>query len=152
MQALLQATRPHPGEKVAEVEEVLADACARLAELDVRARDLEGADRAVREGLSHAPEPTYFRGHLLEVQGLTDESRATAQADAGLAAEAAKSRASALAAFAQAVDVQEHVIGRALDDGGATRDEPTLATPLASARPSGDGGHDSGTGTLKGAH
>jgi len=119
MHALVRAARPHPGENVPEIDEVLADAYARLAELDVRVNDVDGASAAVREGMTHAPDPTYFRGHLLEVAGIAEETRAAILADAGKAQEAASARARALASLQQAVDVQEQVIARALGDAGA---------------------------------
>jgi hypothetical protein len=119
MHALVRAQRPHPTERLPEVEEVLADAYARLAELEVRVHDVDAATTAVREGLTHAPDPTYFRGHLLEVAGITDETRASLLADAGKAQEAANARARALTSLQEAVDVQEQVIARALGDAGA---------------------------------
>ncbi len=106
-----------------ELDEVLADARARLAELRVHAHDVEGAARDVRDGLAHATEPTYFRGHLLEVSGVVDEARAAAYADAGKRDEARAARARAVMSFQEAVAVQENVIGKTLDgrerDGGA---------------------------------
>jgi tetratricopeptide (TPR) repeat protein len=118
MERLTHAKLPHPGRKVPEVEEVLADAFARLAELRLRANDVAGADGAVREGLAHAPDATYFRGHLLEVQGILEETRAATLADAGKNDEAAKARAKAIALLQEAVRVQEQVVERALGDGG----------------------------------
>jgi tetratricopeptide (TPR) repeat protein len=118
MDQLTRAKRPHPDRKVPEIEEVLADAYARLAELHLRAGDVTGADGAVAQGLAHAPEPTYFRGHLLEVQGIMEEARGAALADAGKREEAAKARAKAIALLQQAVQVQEQVVERALADAG----------------------------------
>ena len=117
---VVKAQRPHAGERIPEIEEVLADAYARIAELEVRAGDLAAADEAARAGLEHAPDATYFRGHLLEVRGIVDESRAASLADAGNEAGAAKARAEAMRWLEEAVSVQERVIGGALaDDGGA---------------------------------
>jgi len=116
------APKPHPGERLPEVEEVLADAYARVAELELRAKDSAAARKDVEAGLLHAPDPTYFRGHLLEVYGIVEESRTAELRDAGDDAEAARARAHALALLREAVDVQEGVIGRVLDggmDGGA---------------------------------
>jgi hypothetical protein len=117
----LVATAAPPGAE--EVEEVTADAYARLAELRTRAGDLEGAARDVDLGLSHAKEPTYFRGHLLEVQGLVLESRAGQLADAGRADEAARAKSEAILRLEEAVTVQEQVIKTSLGepDGGAAR-------------------------------
>ncbi len=106
------------GPSAVEVDEVLADARARLAELRLRRGDLAGAARDVEDGLRHVSGPTYFRGHLLEVQGLIEEARAATLADAGHKDEAAKARARAIALLEEAVRVQEQVIGTALSDGG----------------------------------
>jgi hypothetical protein len=121
IERLVHATRPHSEQRVPEVEEVLADAYARLAELDLKARETAAAAAAVTEGLAHAPEPTYFRGHLLEVQGIVEETRAAALADAGKSDEADKARARAIALLHEAVTVQDQVVKRALGvatDGG----------------------------------
>jgi hypothetical protein len=118
MDRLVRATRPHAGQRVPEVEEVLADAWARSAELQLKKHDLDSAKKAVAEGLSHAPEPTYFRGHLLEVEGIVEEAVAADYADAGNKDEAQKARAHAIALLREAVGVQEQVIGKALGDGG----------------------------------
>ena len=118
MMRLVRATHPHADQTIPEVEEVLADAWARLAELNLKQRDLDAAARAVTEGLAHAPEPTYFRGHLLEVEGIILEARATDLADAGKKNEAQRARARAIELLQEAVKVQEQVIGRALGDGG----------------------------------
>ena len=108
-----------PAPKAAEVDEVLADAHARLAELRLERGDLEGADRDVQSGLAQVRGPTYFRGHLLEVGGLVEEARSRALADAGKAEEATRARARAVTLLEEAVRVQERVIQRALADGGA---------------------------------
>jgi hypothetical protein len=114
---LVHTTPPHPGTKLPEVEEVLADGYARLAELKANDHDLEGSAAAVQSGLSHASEPTYFRGHLLEVGGVAEEARASSLADAGKTDEAARARAHAMDLLEEAVKVQEGVVGRALDGG-----------------------------------
>jgi hypothetical protein len=101
-----------------ESDEVLADAYARLAELRLGKNDVPGADRDVRQGLDHAAGPTYFRGHLLEVEGLIEEKRAGTLSDAGSVREAAEARARAVSLLEEAVHVQEQVIARALGDGG----------------------------------
>ena len=93
---LTSARRPHPDDRVPEIEEVLADTFARKAELHVRQGELAKASECVREGLLHAPEPSYFRGHLLEVGGITEEARAAALRDAGQAGEASAAKARAL--------------------------------------------------------
>jgi hypothetical protein len=117
VERIVRANRPHPDHVVPEVEEVLADAWARLAELDVRIGELRGAAEAAKEGLTHARGPTYFRGHLLEVQGIAEESRAAALADGGDARGAEKARAAAMHLLEEAVAVQDQVIAEALDAG-----------------------------------
>jgi hypothetical protein len=118
---LVALPTPHPGSTVPEVEEVMADAYARRAELRLRARDLDGAGQDVNAGLARAKEPTYFRGHLLEVRGLVDEARASTLVDAGKSEEAARAKARAIESFEEAVSVQSKVIERTLGgDAGGT--------------------------------
>src|SRR5665213_1470046 len=90
--ALVSAPRPHPGSKVPEIDEVLADTFARKAELQLRAEDVAGASESVRQGLLHAPDASYFRGHLLEVGGLVEETREGSLRDAGATAAASAAR------------------------------------------------------------
>lgn len=119
MDRLVSARRPHPERKGPEVEEVLADAYARLAELRLKKGELDLAGAAVKNGLEHVAEATYFRGHLVEVQGLVEEARATQLADAGNAAEAARARERAIQLLEEVVKIQEQVIQRSLGkDGG----------------------------------
>jgi hypothetical protein len=108
-----------PAPRSAEADEVLADTRARLAEIRLRQGDLDRAALEVQAGLERAGEPTYFRGHLLEVAGLVEEARARRLADAGAQDEAAKARAKAMGLLEDAVRVQEHVIERTLGDGGS---------------------------------
>ena len=110
-----------PGPRATEVREVLADARARLAELRMKVGDIDGAEKDVREGLREAQEPTYFRGHLLEVQGLLEEARSASLADAGKAVEARRAREKAMNLLEEAVRLQQQVLERTLADGG--RDE-----------------------------
>jgi hypothetical protein len=120
MRRLVAASRPHPEQSVPEVEEVLADAWARVAELELKRHDLDEAAKGVKEGLTHAPDPTYFRGHLLEVEGIIEEARAADYTDAGNKSEAQKARTRAIELLQEAVRVQEQVIGKALVvEGGA---------------------------------
>ena len=121
MQRLVEARRPHEGTKTPEVEEVLADAYARLAELHLRQSALGPAADAVKAGLAHAPEPTYFRGRLIEVDGLIEEARAGSLADAGKPEEAARAREKAIQLLEEVVRIQDQVIQRSLaarDAGG----------------------------------
>lgn len=119
LERLTLAKRPHAGQRVPEVEEVLADTFAREAELHLRQGAVAKASEDVREGLTHAPEPSYFRGHLLEVGGITEEARARELADAGQATEAARAKARALDLLHQAVVVQERVVSDSLGEAGA---------------------------------
>lgn len=122
MERLVAARRPHPEAKLPEVEEVLADAYARLAELELKRSGLAAASKAIETGLTHAPEPTYFRGHLVEVQGLVMEARADELKDAGKTAEADEARKKAIAILEEVVKIQDDVIKRSLAgrDGGAS--------------------------------
>ena len=117
LRKIVDAPKPHPGEQLPEVEEALADTYARIAELELQSHDSAAARRDVETGLLHAATPTYFRGHLLEVFGIVEETRTGELADAGRDAEAAEARAHAVALLHQAVDVQEGVIARVLDAG-----------------------------------
>lgn len=121
MQRLVSARRPHEGTTLPEVEEVLADAYARLSELHLRQGALEPAAETVNRGLTHAPEPTYFRGHLIEIEGLVEEARASELADAGRPEEAARTREKAIQLLEQVVRIQDQVIERSLEarDAGA---------------------------------
>jgi hypothetical protein len=116
LEKLTSAERPHRGALVPEIEEVLADTYAREAELYVRLGNTAKAQAAVREGLTHATEPSYFRGHLLEVGGIVEETRAAALRDAGQPGEAAAAKARALDLLHQAVLVQERVIHDSLGE------------------------------------
>jgi hypothetical protein len=107
-----------PAPAAVEVDEVVADARARLAELRLGQGDVDGADRDVQAGLQRVKGPTYFRGHLLEVEGLLEEARAGALADAGKSEQAVRAKAKAVGLLEEAVRVQEQVIDRALADGG----------------------------------
>jgi len=107
-----------PAPTAVEVDEVIADARARLAELRLEKGDVDGAYRDVQAGLQRVKGPTYFRGHLLEVEGLIEEARAVALGDAGRGEEAARAKVRAVTLLEEAVQVQERVIDRALADGG----------------------------------
>lgn len=122
---LVHAKRPHEATKVPEVEEVLADTYARLADLRLRAGDVDGASREVREGMTHAPDTTYFRGHLLEVDGIVEEARGVNLADAGKREEAQKARRHAIERLREAVEVQERVVAASLASQDAGKHEGT---------------------------
>src|SRR5690242_2584851 len=108
MDRLVAARRPHDG-KAPEVQEVLADAYARLAELQLRQNVLVRAADAVKTGLEHAPDSTYFRGHLFEVDGLIEEARASELADGGKPEEAARAREKAMQHYEEVVRIQAQV-------------------------------------------
>jgi hypothetical protein len=119
IERLVAARRPHPERTTPEVEEVLADAYARLAELRLKKGDLDPAAQAVKTGLDHVAEATYFRGHLVEVQGLVEEARAAQLADAGNVAGAEQAREHAIQLLEEVVKIQDQVIQRSLADSGA---------------------------------
>jgi tetratricopeptide (TPR) repeat protein len=122
MDRLVQARRPGDG-RAPEVQEVLADAYARLAELQLRLHLLDRASESVKNGLAFAPDPTYFRGHLIEVDGLIEGARFSELADAGKTQEAARVQEKALSLLEEAVKIQDQVIQRSLAgrDGGAAK-------------------------------
>lgn len=124
LEHLVHVGTPHEGTRVPEVEEVLADTYARMAELRRRAGDLAAAETDVRQGLSHAPDTTYFRGHLLEVMGIIDEARASSLLDAGRVEAGDRARAEAREHLKEAVRVQEEVLARATADAGPEGDHP----------------------------
>jgi tetratricopeptide (TPR) repeat protein len=117
MERLVSAERPRGA--TPEVDEVLADTYARLAELRLRNGELEAAGDAAVRGLTHAPNPTYFRGHLIEVQGLVEEARASEAADAGRPDAASEARQRAIELLEEVVRIQEQVIQRSLANRGA---------------------------------
>jgi len=110
---ILDGPRPHAAQPYVEVGEVLADTRARMADLRSRLGDHDAALRDVEAGLQLAPGQTYFRGHLFEVRGLVEERRAKALSKAGDAEAAEQARERALAAFEQAMRIQEKVIRKA---------------------------------------
>ena len=117
MSRLTSAARPHPERKVPEVEEVLADAFARRAELELRDGKPDAALGSVREGLGHAEATTFFRGHLVEVQGLIEKARGASLADAGKPEEAKAARDRAIRLLDEAVKIQEGVVNASLEGG-----------------------------------
>jgi hypothetical protein len=110
---------PLPPGPLPEVNEVLADTYARLAELRVRQGELDRAEADVVKGLEHAQEMTYFRGHLLEVRGLVYEKLSASLASAGKRVESEEARQKAMRASLEAVRLQDEVIAGALDEGRA---------------------------------
>jgi hypothetical protein len=108
---------PVPGGKAPPVEarEVLADTRARLADLSSREQDFAGADVQLRLGLELVPETSYFRGHLLEVQGLVEERRAKQLAAQGEADAAKQANQRAIEALERAMAIQADVIRGAVE-------------------------------------
>jgi tetratricopeptide (TPR) repeat protein len=119
-----------------EADEVLADTYARLADLRVRQGDLQRAERDVDEGLRHAPGPTYFHGHLLEVRGLVFEKLSESLAKAGKRAEAEEARLKAMRASLEAVRIQDEIIGHTLDNGSTPKTAASAnPVPTSNAAP-----------------
>jgi hypothetical protein len=128
LETLVGSPVPRPGTTIPEVEEVLADTYARIADLKLEQGDVDGAAKDVDAGLAHSPGTSYFHGHLLEVQGIVEEQRATRLADGGKSDEAAKARAHAVQLLRQAVDMQDQVIKNATARDGAL-------SPINGAKP-----------------
>jgi tetratricopeptide (TPR) repeat protein len=111
-------SQPFSRAKTPEVEEVLSDAFARRAELELGMGDINAAKTSVTRGLEHAKDATYFRGHLMEVSGLVEETRANILVDAGKTDEAKQAQERALQELEQAIEIQNHVLSGLLGDGG----------------------------------
>ena len=127
---LVSGPLPRAGgsELAPEVREVLADTRARLADLRNRLGAFDPALGDVQAGLEQAHEPNYFRGHLLETEGLVEERRAKAL-EASNPSGAAAARQRAIALLEQAMAVQSGVI----DSAAGKPANPGI--PAASAAP-----------------
>ncbi len=101
-----------------EIHEVLADTHARIAETLLKQGKLDKAIDHVRKGLAHAQSPTFFRGHLLEVEGAILEAESKNLRAAGKESEADEKRKAALARLNEAVAIHESVIRHQLGDAG----------------------------------
>ncbi len=121
-----------------EVKEVLADAYARLADLESRLGRFDEAAKDVDQGLAWAREITHFRGHLFEMRGVVEERRMKALEAKGDKAGAEKARLAAIAAFETAIEVQDQVIMNMLPDAPASGTPSAVPPPPedSSARPS----------------
>jgi hypothetical protein len=124
---------PHgPNAQLApEVREVLADTHARLADLRSRLGAFELALADVQAGLEHANEPNYFRGHLLETEGLVEERHAKALETKDPSA-AAAARTHAIGLLEQAMAVQAQVIDTAAPAAPSANNPAASAAPAAS--------------------
>jgi hypothetical protein len=122
LEQLVDGPTPGGKEPSPEVREVVADTLARMAELrSARGADgdIEAAKKDVERGLALAEERTHFRGRLMEVRGVVEQRLREKLLEAGddKGAEEAKQRA--IAAFEQAVEIQDEVIKRALSEDDA---------------------------------
>jgi hypothetical protein len=102
-----------PAGSAPEVDEVLADTRARIADLMSQAGRFDEADQEIGRGLTHAKSSTYFRGHLFEVRGLLEERREKALRGKGRGQEADQARDRSLSAYEEAMKIQAEVIGSA---------------------------------------
>jgi len=122
---------PGNGKELApEVNEVLADTLARLADFHSRLGAFDQALADVRSGLEHAQSPSYFQGHLFEIHGLVEERRAKTL-DATDPQAAAAARARAIAMLEAAMALQSSVIAHGTETPSGT------GNPAASAGPAG---------------
>lgn len=137
LERLVAGPLPRDGrtELAPEVREVLADTFARLADLHSRQDAFDRALEDVRQGLAHAHEPTYFRGHLLETEGLVEERHAKALEKNGDQAGAVAIRKRAIELLERAMDVQSGVIERAphAPSDASDRGTPTPVAPPAAS-------------------
>ena len=115
LQSLVDGPKPGRagGAPPPEVREVLADTLARLADLKSQLGRFDAAGRDVDRGLELATETTYFRGHLFEVRGLTEERSSKSSKEKGDAKAAEEAKQRALDAFEKSMSIQAEVIQRA---------------------------------------
>jgi tetratricopeptide (TPR) repeat protein len=113
----ITSTALPPGGPSPEAQEVLADAHARIAEILIPLAKFDEARQELTKGLGHATEPTYFRGHLFELQGHLEAKRAEQLTKDGKTEEANKARTEAIKASEEAIKIQELVIKKALEPG-----------------------------------
>jgi hypothetical protein len=123
LQQLVSSPRP-PGSPP-EVDEVLSDTQARIADLLSAAGRFDPAEAAIRAGLENAKSSSYFRGHLFEVRGLLEERREKALRATGRGPEADQAHDRSLSAYEEAMKIQAGVIGGALPS----------ASPASSSNP-----------------
>ena len=116
LEGLVNGPRPGGANPGAEAREVVADALARLADLRSAEGEFTAAMKDVDQGLALAKERTHFRGRLMEVRGVVQQRHHKQLADSGQPQAAAKAKASAIESFQMAIEIQDEVIQRALDD------------------------------------
>jgi hypothetical protein len=104
---------PVPAGSSPEVDEVLADTRARIADLLSQGGRFDEAEQQITQGLERAKAPNYFRGHLFEVRGLLEERREKALRGKGRGQEADQARDRSLSAYEEAMKIQAEVIGSA---------------------------------------
>ena len=117
LQSLADGQTP-PG-NAPEVDEVLADTRARVADLLSRAGQFDQADVEITAGLERAKAVSYFRGHLLEVRGLLEERREKELRSKDRGQEADQARGRSLSAYEEAMKIQAEVIRSAVPPSGA---------------------------------
>ncbi len=122
LQALTNGEQP-PGH-APEVDEVLADTRARVADLLSRAGHFDQADVEIVSGLERAKAASYFRGHLLEVRGLLEERREKDLRGKGHGQEADQARGRSLSAYEEAMKIQAEVIRSAVPHGAPPAPRP----------------------------
>jgi hypothetical protein len=113
LEAVANGRRP---QGVPEVDEVMADVRARLADLKSRMEKFDDAIVEIERGLSGAAEVSHYRGHLFEVRGVVEERRMKHLEKLGDKAGAEKARKAALDAFEMAIEIQDEVILRLVPD------------------------------------
>jgi tetratricopeptide (TPR) repeat protein len=118
LQTLTKAPKPAGG--APEVDEVLADTHARIADLMSRSGRFDQAEEEIDAGLDSARAPTYFRGHLFEVRGQVEERRVKALRGTGRGHEADQARDRSLAAYEEAMKIQAEVIRAAAPVGSSS--------------------------------
>jgi tetratricopeptide (TPR) repeat protein len=110
--------KPEP-RQAPEIDEVIADTHARLADLRSKSGDFQLATKHVDQGLARAQRVSYFCGHLLEVRGLVEERLSKDLALKGDAPGAAAAKDRAMKAYEDAIVIQDEVIKKGTTDGGS---------------------------------
>jgi len=121
-------TGPIPGgdQPPPEAREVLADTLARMAEIDSRRGKFDEGKAHVARGLTLAVETTHFRGRLMEVRGVVEQRLHDELLEEGDEEGAKQAKERAIAAFQEAIAIQDEVISKSLGE---------LPVPSGSAQP-----------------